>query len=309
MPNLLFALQLSDLDTFSRVANTLNLSAVAREKDVSVSQISRTVSKIEASVKARLLHRGTHGLSLTAEGALLLRHAQQVLAETSELAAAFDHASGQVTGTVRVATSAAMGVFLLPSLKTLLTKHPGLVIDIQANDAIVDMARSGIDLAIRVGKHGSDNLVARPLGQFARRLFATPSYLQAHGTPKSLAELQTHRLITNTASAALNHWPLHSDPTALPPQTTVLRPTGSLRTNDSAVLVAMVLNGLGIARINATIAAPWVKSGDLVEVMAEFATDDPVPIYAVMLPERHRLPKIKACIEHWAAWFGEFSAS
>jgi DNA-binding transcriptional LysR family regulator len=302
----LLDLQLSDLQTFARVADTLSLSAVARERLVAVSQISRAINRLEAALKARLLHRGTHGLSLTSEGQLLLRHAQLVLDEAGELVAAFDSASGQVAGTVRVATSAGMAVFLLPSLASLREQHPRLVVDVAANDAIVDMAKEGIDVAIRVGTHGSDNLVARRLGQFERRLFATPGYLQRHPRLKHPNDLGQHVLITNTASASLNRWMFKPSPSSKA-EPELYRPAGGLRTNDSAVQLAMVLHGLGIGRLNATIAAPWVKSGDLVEVLAEWSADQPVPIYAVMLPERHRHAKVRACIEHWVEWYGRFS--
>ncbi len=299
-----FSVQLADLDSFVRVAETSNLSAVARERDVAVSQVSRAIARVEGVLGARLLHRGTHGLSLTPEGQVLLRHAQQLLANAGDLAAEFDSRSSEVSGTVKVGTSPAMGVFLLPSLSRLLARHPRLVIDVAADDAVVDMAKEGIDIAIRVGTHGSDSLIARPLGQFMRRLYAAPSYIAERGAPQTVLELAHHRLITNTASASLNRWPLKTSPeaTALDePQ--LIRPNSGLRTNNSAVQLAMVVNGLGVGRLNATIAAPLVKRGELVEIMSEWASEQPVPIYAVMLPERHRLPKIKACIEHWVEWF------
>jgi DNA-binding transcriptional LysR family regulator len=50
-----------------------------------------------------------------------------------------------------------------------------------------------------------------------------------------------------------------------------------------------------------------VSAGALVPVLpAHFATT-PVPMYAVMLQERHRLPKIRACIDHWAHWMASFA--
>ena len=65
---------------------------------------------------------------------------------------------------------------------------------------------------------------------------------------------------------------------------------------------ASLLSGVGIARIVDVVALPLVKSGALVPILAnEFATD-PVPMFAVMLREKHRLPKVRACIAHWADW-------
>ncbi len=302
--DLTLSLQLSDLLLFVRVCELGNLSAVARERDVAVSQVSRAIARMEAQLGVRLMHRSTHGLSVTADGQVLLRHAQALLRQADDLAAEFDSRSHQVSGTVRVGTSPAMGVFLLPSLQTLLAKHPNLVVDIAADDAVVDMAREGLDIAIRVGTHGSDSLVARRLGEFQRRLYATPAYLLAKGRPSAVADLPKHCLVTNTATASLNRWCFKHHPDDSPDaQPHVFRPAGGLRTSDSAVQLAMVLSGLGIGRLNATIAAPWVNRGDLMEVLAEWVSEQPIPIYAVMLPERHRVPKIRACIEHWVEWY------
>src|SRR5678816_4441048 len=65
------SLGFDDLRLFSRVAALGTLSAVARERDVPVSQVSRSLSRIEKACGARLIHRSTHGLALTAEGQTL----------------------------------------------------------------------------------------------------------------------------------------------------------------------------------------------------------------------------------------------
>ena len=74
MKNLAFA----DLQLFARVAALGTLSAVARERDVPVSQVSRTLARIEATCAARLVHRSTQGLSLTAEGVTFLDYCQRI---------------------------------------------------------------------------------------------------------------------------------------------------------------------------------------------------------------------------------------
>jgi len=48
-----------------------------------------------------------------------------------------------------------------------------------------------------------------------------------------------------------------------------------------------------------------VRSGTLVPVLPGQISGEPVPMYAVMLQERHRLPKIRACIDHWAQWMAD----
>jgi DNA-binding transcriptional LysR family regulator len=53
---------------------------------------------------------------------------------------------------------------------------------------------------------------------------------------------------------------------------------------------------------------PLVARGELEPVLKHYSVDERVPIYAVMLQERHRLPKVRACIDHWAAWFTKLRA-
>jgi len=163
------------------------------------------------------------------------------------------------------------------------------------DDRRVDLARDGIDLAIRAGTVGSDALVARRIGELTRSLYAAPSYIARFGLPRHRDDLKRHRLLSNTASPGLNRWTSNRDGHEVPVN-------GHTRTDNTAVAVALLLNGVGIARVIDLVARPLVANGSLVPVLAdEFATT-PVPMLAVMLQERHRLPKVRACIDHLADW-------
>ena len=137
------------------------------------------------------------------------------------------------------------------------------------------------------------------LGTLTRSLCAAPAYLARLGTPQSAADLEHHQLLTNTASPGLNHWRWTDAATGRRHE---LRAQGHTRTDNTAVIVALALSGAGIARIIDLVAQPLVRSGALVPVLAGVFTTDPVPILAVILQERHRLPKVRACIDHLAAW-------
>ena len=86
---------------------------------------------------------------------------------------------------VRVAVSANMAQHVLvPSLPALVARHPGLTIELQVSDALVDMSRDGIDIAIRTGSTQTEEVIARQIGSHGRRLYASPAYLKKHGKPK-----------------------------------------------------------------------------------------------------------------------------
>lgn len=291
------ALTLDDFALFARVAELGNLSAVAREREVPTSLVSRALARIERACGARLVHRSTHGLSLSDEGRAVATHAALLLAQAQALGAELDERRGEPSGLVRVAVSPVMAQLLLPGLAPLLDQHPLLRLEICADDRLVDMAREGIDIAVRTGTPTHDGLIARAIGQTGRAIYAAPAYIARHGQPMHPDELAHHRLIGNSATAVLNRWPFTVDGVARE-----LKVTGALRTDNTAIVLAMALAGLGVARMNRAVVAPLVATGGLVQVLAAFTPDARNPIYAVMSPDRQRLPKVRVCVDHFAAW-------
>lgn len=290
-------MNLDDLHTFTRVVELGSLSGAARERDVPVSQISRALARLEAVHKLRLLHRSTHSLSLTEAGLSLLEHGKAMLANYAQFEA--DVSDGaQAAGLVKLAASPAMAQYVIvPSLSALAQKHPLLSVELHVDDRAVDMAQLGIDLAIRTGDPGSDHLVARKIGEHGRRLYATPGYIAAHGMPSNLEELAQHPLITNSAQPILNRWPFLINGERI---THIAR--GQYRASSSDTVMAMAMAGLGIVRSNTAICEPMALRGQLVRVMDDLVDCQTVPINAVMLQERHRAPKIRACIDFFAQW-------
>lgn len=294
-------IRFEDMHLFARVADLGSLSAAARERNVPVSQVSRTLARIEKSTGTRLIHRSTHGLTPTAEGLTFLDYCRRITSTLDELEGEFAHQSGQPSGWVRVACSSVVAEYLLiPSFESLQQRHPLLRVDLLVDDRMADMARDGIDIAIRTGPPLTDTVVARPLGNLARGLYATPGYLQAHGTPRHPDDLRQHRLIANSAVAFLNHWTFRVDG-----EPYVLTVEGHWRSDSTATTARMVLQGLGIGRLATMVGEPLARQGLLAPVLAPFTDLQPSPIHAITLTRRHRLPKIQACIDHWAQWFAQ----
>jgi DNA-binding transcriptional LysR family regulator len=296
-------LQLDDVALFVRVATLGTLSAAARERDVPVSQVTRALARLEADCGVRLMHRSTHGLSLTDEGDAFLAQARRLLDIQAELQADLSGKLGRPSGWVRVSVSAVLAQDVIaPSLPSLYEHHPELRLDIAADDRIIDMAREGIDVAIRTGTPRSDTVVARQIGQLTRSLYASPAYLERFGTPRHPDELRQHRLVTYSTPASLNEWAWRDGRAERH-----FMAQGHTRVDNTAAMVALVEAGAGISRIADLVAAPRVAQGHLVPVMPGVFSPEPVAMYAVMLRERHRLPKVRACIDHWAGWMAQMT--
>ena len=288
-------IQLADAALFIRITELGSLSAAARERNSPVSQVTRALVRLEANCGLRLLHRSTHGLSLTDEGDTFLAYARRLVETAAELASELGDRPAGPSGGVRISVSSLLAeTVIAPGLAGLYARHPQSHLDIAADDRLADMARDGIDIAVRTGKPASDTVVARQIGSHGRGLYAAPAYLAQRGTPRHPDELAQHHLLASSVTPALNRWPrVEGDDLSV---------RGQTRTDNTAVMMALARHGVGIARLNDLLARPLVQSGALVPVLPEHFASTPTPIYAVMLPERQRLPKIRACIDYWAEW-------
>lgn len=296
-------LDLDDVALFLRVAELGTLSAAARERNLPVSAVSRSLARLEACCGARLMHRTTHGLSLTDEGDTFMGYARRLIDTRDEVAGVLSGKQAGPSGWVRVSVSPVLAeTVIVPSLPSLYEAHPGLRLEMLVDDRIVDMAREGVDIAMRTGAPSTDNLVARPIAAFGRTLCAAPAYLARHGTPAHPDDLARHHLLTSSVSPVLNRWTWAAQ--AGQPPGAVYLAQGQTRTDNSAVLLSLALAGVGIARLNDLLTREHYARGELVPLLQDWFDPGRAPIYAVMLPERHRLPKLRACIEHWARWLG-----
>lgn len=295
-------LTLDDFALFARVATLQSLSAAARERNVSASQVSRALARIESGAGTRLAHRTTHGLSLTDDGEMFLEHAQRILREHHLLRDSIGSRRSAVSGTVHIGISQLLAQYvLIPRLASLREQYPQLDVNLHVDDRLVGMADEGLDIAVRAGIPPPDTVIARPLGSHGRALYAAPAYLRRHGTPRTPAELEAHTLIGNTASPSHNRWSfeVNGEPLTI----TVAAP---LRVNSSSAVVALALAGAGIARINDVLGAQLVAQGHLKPVLTRYVLPGEHAIYAAILAERHRARRISATMDYLQTCFAAF---
>ena len=297
-------LSLDDFALFIEVAAAQSLSKVARDRQVAASHVSRQFARIEAECQLLLAHRTTHSLSLTDDGEVFLEHAQRLVGEHAQLQGSMGARSQVVSGTVRISVSQLFSQYVvIPRLAELRAKQPNLHIDLHIEDRLVNMAYEGIDIALRAGVPPVDTLIVRHLGSHGRALYAAPGYLKKHGTPRKPDDLLQHSLITNTVVAAHNRWQF-----LVNIQPIVREVRGQVRVNSSAAVVSLALAGAGIGRINDVVGNQLVLQGLLQPVLAKCSAPGQYPVYAAILAERHRAPKIRATMDFLTLCFSAFRA-
>lgn len=299
-------LTLDDFALFVEVAGAQSLSKVARSRQVAASQVSRHFARIEFECQLLLAHRTTHSLSLTDEGEVFLEYAQRMVSEHAQLRSFLGERSKTASGMVRIAIGQLFAQFvLLPRLPTLRAQHPALGIDLRIDDRLVNMADEGIDIAVRAGLPPADTVITRDLGCHGRGLFASPAYLRKYGTPQTPDDLPAHTLITHTGVAAHNVWKFEVAGKSVV-QSVVHPAQGRVCANSSAAVVMLALHGAGIARINDVVGQQLVAQGQLKPVLSRYAPAVQYPVYAAILAQRHRAPKIRATVDFLELCFAGF---
>ena len=275
----------ADLQALVAVAERGSLSAAARQLKVSPSAVSKLMTRLEARLGVQLLRRSTRSVQLTPEGAQLYERGKRLLADLDELERTVATAATP-RGAVRITASTSTGrVLLLPLVPALLAQYPQLQLDLSFTDEVVDLADSGMDIAVRWGELPASDMLARRLGRTRQAIVAAPAYLAARGTPRHPDELGRHTRLGWNYRRARPAWPFDVDGRRLQ-----VHAGEVLRVNDGDVMRQLALDGAGLARLSVYHAWDDLAAGRLVAVLEPFNTGELEPIHAVYLGRPDRLP-------------------
>jgi len=187
------------LKAFVATAQTGSFTEAAARLGISNRLTSKYVAELESRLGARLLQRTTRKVGLTPAGQELLARAPALLDEIDDLLEGVSEESQGLSGLLRVSAPVTFGeIYIKDLLGRFAKQHPGLAIDLRMNDAYVDLATGGFDLAFRIGTSEVSSLKVRKLGVIKSSLVASPDYLARHGTPRTALDLREHVCIVDT---------------------------------------------------------------------------------------------------------------
>jgi len=192
----------NDLRFFLAVARERTLTAAARSLRVSQPTVSRRLAALEGDFGARLFLRGAGGYALTPQGRRLLDVTEPLAAQLERVERDGVDDASRVAGTVRVAATEMTAAHLIEdALGALIAAHPALTIDLVASNLAADLARGEADLAVRLVRPDTADLVRRRLGAMRYGLFASEAYL-ARAPALEVPGLAGHRVIKPVRSMA-----------------------------------------------------------------------------------------------------------
>ncbi len=285
---------LAGVQAFVEAARYLNFTEAARALGVTKSAIGKSVSRLEARLGTKLIHRSTRRLVLTADGEAYLAVARRALEEISAAETFLSSGNRDVAGRLRVDAPAAWGrAVLLPVLVGIVREHPGLHLSLSFTDRIIDPIEERVDLVIRFGETpDTTGLITRKLAEQRAPIVAAPSYLASRGMPATPDDLNHHDCITGVR---------HDVPIGYriargsgPTERLHIVPTHEI--GDGSAVVEAAIAGLGIAQMPFSLVSQALADGRLIEVLPDYGTA-PVGIYALWPETRHLLARVRYVVD------------
>jgi len=289
--------QLQGMRVFTRVAELGSFARAASALDLSRAMASSYVAQLEKHLGTRLLHRTTRKVSVSPQGAIYLEHCQRILAEIDSADDQLRLARDRPQGKLRVDVPVAFGKhLLLPAIPLFTQRYPEISLEVRFNDRYVDVAAEHVDVAVRVGKVKSPDLIAKRIAASRLLTCASPKYLAQHGMPHTPEELRKHRLIGHLRGDGTRpaDWQFKQGN-----GTRSIKLPMALSFNTVDALTASALESQGIVQQLDLLVSSYLGEGRLVEVLRDYSCEGP-PLSVIYQRATQHLAKVRV--------FAEFAA-
>ncbi len=295
--------RLGSILAFVRVAEQGSFAKAGKALGISASAVSKSVARLEERLQLRLFQRTTRALSLTDEGRLFFEKCDRILAELDDAEQSMRERATSPTGVLKVELPAALGrLRIAPALGALTERYPKLRVEASFNDQLSDLIEAGLDAVVRIGEPRDSRLIVRRVGTVRYIVCAAPNYIEANGEPRTPEDLENFECIGRMPHGGPSHakWKFASPDDGMPFERDV---AGTLAFDSNDVIIDAGLAGAGLVQLHTYMAEPYLRSGQLVQVLSEFAAEGP-PISVLFPSNRHLAPKVRVFIDFVADILG-----
>jgi DNA-binding transcriptional LysR family regulator len=286
---------LDDIAVFVEIVDRGSLRGAAKALGLSPSAVSKRLAALEERLEQQLVQRTTRRLHLTQAGELLYEQVHELPGQLAAAEERLREASGTVQGVLRVVmpTWFESGVLYDRVVPRYLAAHPRVRLDLTLSADPLAHIGGGFDLLVAGRlphqRFPDSSAVSRRLLRMRGALFATPAYLEAHGTPAHPGDLQAH----NCLGYPNPQWHF----TAPGGEALVHQAEGNLRTNRHQLLRAATIAGLGIAYSFPAFFEADLAEGRVVRVMDAYTAGSFIEVHAFYPPARYRPQRTRAFVD------------
>ncbi|ONR49824.1 LysR family transcriptional regulator [Burkholderia cenocepacia] len=289
--------RLQAMQVFTRVVDTSSFTKAAETLSLPRASVTTIIQNLEAFLGVRLMHRTTRRLSLTPDGAAYYERCVRILADVEETEASFQANNRKPHGKLRIDMPGSIGRLLVtPSLCEFHTRYPDIDLQLGLSDRPVDLLQEGVDCVIRVGALQDSSLVARRVGLFECVTVASPDYLERHGEPQTIDDLNQHKAVNyfSSRTGRTIDWTFLIDGKEVE-----MKMEGIVSVNDADAYVTCGIEGFGLIQPPLFMVLPHLREGRLKEVLPG-VKPLPMPISVVYPHSRHLSPKVRVFVD-WVA--------
>ena len=282
---------------FAKVAEAGSFTRAAAELGLSKATISKAIARLETRLGASLFNRTSRQLSLSGVGQASLDAARRLIVDAEAIENEALAQSTEPKGLVRFTAPMSFGLaHLAPLLPELLTTYPGITLDLNLADEILDLIEGRFDFALRIAPLPDSSLRARQLCQVPRLLVGAPAYFRQHGRLSHPSELANHVCLGYAYLPLPGSWRFRH----VSGMEAEVMPTGPLRANNADALGPALLAGLGLA-----VQPEFLVWQDLAEGRLELALPDwsspPIALNIIAPPQRSRPARVQVVVAFFAA--------
>lgn len=265
---------LTDIRTFIAVAREGSFTKAAAKYGVSQSAVSYSVRMLEERLGMRLLARTTRSVSPTEAGQRLIDRLAPMFEEIEGELVAMTELREKPAGTVRInSVEHASEAILWPALRPVMATYPDINIEIDNDYRLVDIVAARFDAGVRLGEQVAQDMIALRIGaDYYQKTVASPDYLVAHGTPQSPHDLMDHDCVLLRLPTSGGLYPLAYEKDG---EEITVRPKGRGIFNTVPMILAAVLDGVGLASLPDDVVEPLIAEGRLVQVLADWTPKRP----------------------------------
>jgi LysR family transcriptional regulator for bpeEF and oprC len=297
--------KLQAMEVFVQVVDAGGFTRAAENMKLPKATVSTLIQSLETSLAAKLLHRTTRHVSVTADGAAYYERCLRILSDVREAEESLSRTRLSPSGRLRVdAPTGLSSEVIVPALPDFFERYPDIQLELGASDRTVDLVEEGVDCAVRGGQLGDSSLIARRVGILHFVTCATPGYLQRFGRPAHPNDLLRHRCVNyfSSRTGKIFDWDFTRDgervQVALP---------GLIAVNDTNSYTAAGLAGLGIVQMPNFLMEPMIKDGRF-EIILDDWISDALPVHVVYPQNRHLSAKVRVFVEWIAELFSNHPA-
>jgi len=289
---------LDGVAVFVGVVDAGSFTTAAQALGHSTSYISKLITRLEKRLGSRLLNRTTRTISLTDAGRAYYERCSQIVIDAENAERSINRLQERPSGLLRVNAPVSFGTRrLLDVLPTFLHRYPEINLEVEFNDRYIDVVSEGYDVVIRVGFNKDSNLVMRAFTSSYSVVVASPDYLRHRGTPTTAEELVNHDCITYSLLPTPNHWEFYKEG-----ERSTVTVTARVMFNNAEMGVAMVKQGIGIARLPLFNCKEEVNRGELKVILQDYE-QTPFDVYAVYPHRQYLTAKVRAFVDFLVAAF------